>query len=715
MSNKEELSNELAQTLLSLLHALSRADDFGDTLQILAKGAGELLPCDGTAVLWLAGDHLEVLASHGTPAPLRGLTLPAAQIGAAQAALDAARPILLDATSGDTAWQQVPGEEGVRCWLGAPLLAGDWPLGLLEWTASKPARFGPEEMRLAGEIASYVAPLLHRAQLLADARQRLRDTVQAAPLQISPGVDLEVKLQPLVREALDLLGARHAFLFLLADGGQRLRCVAAAGEQRERLMPVSLRGDGSLGSWDLSMHPSPDWLGTGPSDREVLGDLGIHRTLIVPLRSSGQQVGILGVGGPQRGRSFGRDAIQLMTHLASQASVIVERLYDSQAAYDLYDYELVFQSSPLGIAVLTVAGEIQVYNPALSGLVSRSDRSLMGRRLSEFLEWEDGQRLLRALEEVVISGQRRQVDARVPSVQGDSRHVRISLALVRISGQADVSLVAVMEDVTPLKILEKERVEHLRQLREKHNQLQEMDQVKSRFVSNVSHELRTPLAVIKLYATLAGKGRPEKKTHYLQTIEQETHRLETMVENILDLTRMDRQALRVNPELLSATEIVEQVLQVYEETAHRRDIELWNHIEDPLPPLWADRNHLIQMLTNLVDNAIKYTPPGGHVWVEAHKEGSGANRMLEIAVGDTGTGIPEEEQEKVFERFYRGKNNSPNSTGTGLGLAIVRELMSQHGGKVTLRSRAGEGSVFALQFPLHDDGMPANGPEGNGT
>jgi PAS domain S-box-containing protein len=715
VSTRDERSNDLARSLLSLLHALSQAESFQDTLRVLARGAGELLPCDGTAVMWLAGDHLEVLASHGASAPLRGLTLPATQIGAAQAALDAARPMVLDAGDGDADWQQVPGEEGVRCWLGAPLLAGDWPLGLLEWTAWQPARFGSEEVTLAGEIASYVAPLLHRAQLLSDARQRLRDSVRAAPSPVSPGVDLNVRLRPVVRDALELIGARDAFLFLQADGGQRLRCVAASGERREQLMKAVLRGDGTLGSWHLSFNPSSDWLGAGPSDREVMNDLGIHRTLIVPIRSGGQQVGILGVTGPQRGRSFGRDAMQLMTHLASQASVAVERLYESQVGYDPCDYELVFQSSPLGVGVLTLAGELQVYNAALSGLLGRSDRSLVGRRLSGFLAREDAQQLLRALEEVAIGGQRRQVDARVPSAQGDCRHVRISLSLMRMADQTDASLVAVMEDVTSLKILEEERVEHLRQLREKHNQLQESDQVKSRFVSNVSHELRTPLAVIKLYATLASRGRPEKRAHYLQTIEQETRRLETMVENILDLTRMDRQGLRVNPEKLAAKEMVGQVLQQYEESAQRRGIGLRNDIREPLPPLWADKNHLIQMLTNLVDNAIKYTSPGGQVWVAARQEGSGATGMLEIAVGDTGTGIPEDEQEKVFERFYRGNNNPSNSTGTGLGLAIVRELMSQHGGKVTLRSGVGEGSVFALQFPLYGHETTADGQEGHET
>jgi len=164
--------------------------------------------------------------------------------------------------------------------------------------------------------------------------------------------------------------------------------------------------------------------------------------------------------------------------------------------------------------------------------------------------------------------------------------------------------------------------------------------------------------------------------------------------------------LRVHPELLEPEEVITQVLQVYEETALKRGIELQNRTRERLPLLWADKNHLVQMLTNLVDNALKYSYRGGKVWVAAREVEVEGGRHLEIAVGDTGIGIPADEQDKVFERFYRGRNNTASQTGTGLGLAIVQELMARHGGQVTLASEEGRGSVFTLRFPLYQGGAP---------
>jgi two-component system phosphate regulon sensor histidine kinase PhoR len=698
--------------VLELVYEVSLATGFQAVLQTLLEQLWEMVPCDGIAVMWLDGEYLKVVASHGSTAPLRDLSLPVRQVGAARAVVDNGRPIYEEDTAGsELGWHVVPGEEGVRAWLGIPLQVDSWTVGLLELTAQTPYHFDEAEVALAAQIAHAAAPLLYRERLLEDARRTVRDRVDPLLSKDTRIINFGADLKPVVHEALEFTRAKHAFIFAKPEGSGMLHCVAASGELRQRIEGMTLRGDGTLGGWSVPLQGGSGRRGAGPSDREIMADLGIKRTLILPLRVNRAQIGMLGVAEPRR-RSFGRDALRLMTQLASQASLILERAYGQAPEQDQNDYRAVFQSSPLGVCLLTVAGEIQLCNPALARLLRHSGPGLIGRMLSEFLIGDDAQRLTHALEEVNISGQCRQVDARLRRVSGDNRHVRISLSQSRASQAAGGMLVAILEDVTALKVLEQERVRHLAQLREKHAQLQELDQLKSRFVSNVSHELRTPLAVIKLYATLARKGRPEKQDHYLQTIELETHRLETMVENILDLTRMDRHALHVSPELLAADEIVAQVLQVYEETAQRRGLDLRNHVKSELPLLWADRDHLIQILTNLVDNALKYTPQDGRVWVASRVFEDEGQRFLEIAVGDTGPGIPKAEQELVFERFYRGSSNRPESTGTGLGLAIVRELMAEHKGRVTLQSEAGKGSVFSLHFPLYEGGIPEDVQDG---
>jgi PAS domain S-box-containing protein len=702
VDRKPRQARELDKLVLKLVRDISAPADLDGALTALLQSAQELVPCDGVSVMRLDGDHLEVLASTGATAPMRGLTLPVSQMGAVQPLIDSGRYVVIDDAAIDGRWQRVPGEEQVRSWLGAPLVLEGRIIGVLEWTSREPECFGAEDGDAAMEACRTVAPVLHRLQLLDDTRRRLREMAEPRSRSTRQAPDLSAELEPILEEAIEFARARHSFLFLLEARSGPMTCVAAAGPQSDGLRRVTISGDGTLGGWRTRRGRLPAWLGTDRSDREALAELGIENTLILPLRVNSEQVGMLGVAQPLSGRRFGRDAMRIMTHLASQASLILEGVSETHPDLDDCDYEMVVQSSPLGVCLLQMGGEIEACNPALEGLLSRPSRRLKGYGLPEFVHDSDARRLEHALEEVAITGQRQQVDARIRLPQGEFRHVRISLALARVSDSNASNLVALMEDITSLKILEQERVEVLQELREKHGQLEELDQLKSRFVSNVSHELRTPLAVIKLYATLARKGRPEKQAHYLLTIEQETHRLETMVENILDLTRMDRDALQVHPEVLNVGEIIEQVLGVYAETAKKKGIALQNRVTGDLPRIWADKNHTIQMLTNLVDNALKYTPRNGEVWVAASHSYPGDQAMLEVAVGDTGTGIPLEERAKVFERFYRGSANRDSSTGTGLGLAIVRELMTQHGGDVTLESTLGEGSVFTLRFPMGD-------------
>jgi two-component system phosphate regulon sensor histidine kinase PhoR len=223
-------------------------------------------------------------------------------------------------------------------------------------------------------------------------------------------------------------------------------------------------------------------------------------------------------------------------------------------------------------------------------------------------------------------------------------------------------------------------------------------------IVNVSHELRTPIASIRGHAeallieTEGGDSNTSSREtlqNYLTIIQQEAERLGVLVDDLLSLARSDADELRLNITAVNAGEIVEEVYQAMVLLAHReRQVTLVRSVLPTLPPVLADRQRLAQVLLNLVRNAISYTPEGGIVSLTM--EESDANHLV-ITVADTGIGIPQDELDLIFERFYRvDASRARTSGGFGLGLAIARDLVQAMGGSITVESKQGEGSCFRV-------------------
>jgi GAF domain-containing protein len=206
VSTKQSRESDLTEQLLEAVDRINLADDFQGALVALVTEASRLLACDGTSVMWLNGDELEVLANHGELAPLSGLSLPVSQIGASRTALDSNRPVVVPDTAEDPRWRCIPGEERVRAWLGVPLLLGDRAIGLMEWTTREPGSFGDDEAEMTTLLARYAAPILYRTQLLDDTRRRLRELLEPRPTRPAQMQDIGAALQQVTREALDLTG-----------------------------------------------------------------------------------------------------------------------------------------------------------------------------------------------------------------------------------------------------------------------------------------------------------------------------------------------------------------------------------------------------------------------------------------------------------------------------------------------------------------------------
>lgn len=243
--------------------------------------------------------------------------------------------------------------------------------------------------------------------------------------------------------------------------------------------------------------------------------------------------------------------------------------------------------------------------------------------------------------------------------------------------------------------LEQRVAKRTRELAEANAQLQELDQLKSRFVSDVSHELRTPVTSLKLYLDLLEHGKPEKRAHYLARINEQANRMAQLIEDILDLSRLerDRDSLIFSPIDLNA--VLERVVIDLQPRAHAAGLQLTFAPGAGLPQVPGDLNRLLQVGTNLIANAINYTPAG-----EVRVCSYARDHSVVFEVQDTGVGIAPDELPHLFERFYRGRRAGQSGVrGTGLGLSIVKDIVDLHGGRVEVGSEVNVGSTFRVTLP----------------
>jgi signal transduction histidine kinase len=243
-----------------------------------------------------------------------------------------------------------------------------------------------------------------------------------------------------------------------------------------------------------------------------------------------------------------------------------------------------------------------------------------------------------------------------------------------------------------------------REIEEANRKLKEIDRLKSDFISVVSHELRTPITSIKAFAELIlMKPRMpiEKKTKLLSIINNESDRLARLVSDILDLTKIEAGKLSWHITKLSIEDVIQTSVSGIHSLADNKSIVITTSTEHSLPKLYGDKDRLVQVITNILSNAIKFTPQGGRIRIDAHHELSPRPQIL-VSITDTGVGIPAEDIDLIFEKFRRSGDVLTNRTeGTGLGLAISRQIVQYHGGAIWAASTIGQGSSFTLTLPLN--------------
>lgn len=223
------------------------------------------------------------------------------------------------------------------------------------------------------------------------------------------------------------------------------------------------------------------------------------------------------------------------------------------------------------------------------------------------------------------------------------------------------------------------------------------EQIRREFSANVSHELRTPLTTISGYAQMINNGmvRPEDIKMFGEKIERESERLILLINDIIDLSRLDETEKIAYPEKINLKDIAKQVISSLTEAAEKKQVNIYINGSDAV--VTANRTMLYEMVYNIADNAVKYNNVGGKVNISTNTDINGAS----ITVSDNGIGIPEEDRERIFERFYRvDKSHSKKIGGTGLGLSIVKHAAAVHNARIDLKSKQGEGTSITVTFPI---------------
>lgn len=370
--------------------------------------------------------------------------------------------------------------------------------------------------------------------------------------------------------------------------------------------------------------------------------------------------------------------------LAWALSAVVER---ERAANDY-----IVRYLTAGALLVNREGQILLVNPQMSKLCGLAAEDIAGQNIFQLAD-APGSAALRRIVENVSKRPGQLLSSEIVLQGYPAIDLRCSTVPCGQVGDQVLGWIVIAEDLTDIKA---------------------MTRMKEKGLGMLSHELRSPLASLRVMAQVlsgvAGELSDNERERAAVTIEREAGRLSRLVANLLDLAQIEQPDYQVDRKPISASEIASRVTDLFSAPAAERGLALRNEVPRELPAVYGEADRVAQILTNLVDNALKYTPPGGEVRVGAQVD----DTCLEMWVADTGSGLAPEALEIIFDKFGQAPTAQeplPSQRGVGLGLYVARLLAGKHGGDLQVSSKLGEGSTFTLLLPLAQAEASARAPE----
>jgi PAS domain S-box-containing protein len=692
---QEERRRSQEQEILALIATALNTLQVRRAFPILVRGLQELTGCDRVAVVLLEDDRAHYRISVlETPYPVltEGTVLPLSTTPVWDDLLGG-QPRFCPDMGAEVEYEAIRAlyDAGFRSYVSLPLWAGGRVIGALHLVSLREQNFRREQVPVLQRVADALAAAIENERLYRAEREQ-RELAQAlaeSAAVITRTLDPTQMLEQIIEQVARVVPGDAFNVMLVEDGSARI---------------VRWRGYEQFGAEEyvasvvFSIADTPDFremVRTGepvlvpdtdadPHWARIRGLEWVRSYVAAPIVIRGITVGFLNVDGT-RPHQFGPADAARLKAFADQVAIALEnaRLYTelrhyagtleeqvrertAQLAAQYARLEAILRSTGDGILLTDARGEILQANPVAQ------------RWLARDLAPEDARKLQEAIRRVARRAQERPEE--IVELSGLDLEVRAS----PVEGPAgEGAAVVILHDVTQFKTLERLRV---------------------RFISNISHELRTPLTTIKTYLHLL-RGMPELLPEYLDILEREADWQARLVEDVLEISRLDSGALRMHFSPVGLNALAAEVVDAQRLLALAQGLVLEYRPAEAEPVAWGNPDGLRMVLINLVRNSIQYTPAGGRVEVatgEAEREG---RRWATVTVADTGIGIPPDELPYIFDRFFRGERpRQMQIPGTGLGLSIVKEIVDRHGGRVTVESEAGKGTRFTVWLPVAEEG-----------
>ncbi len=371
---------------------------------------------------------------------------------------------------------------------------------------------------------------------------------------------------------------------------------------------------------------------------------------------------------------------KLLNEHSKKLEEIFERLKREKS-----ELETVLSTMNEGVILISENNTVNLVNKAAIKMFKLEDQKNLNRPYWELIRNKD-------LNDAISSVTKRKepLTTEISILHPEERFYKVSINPVNKISSA---IVMVLSDITEFKKVEK---------------------IKADFIANASHELRTPLTSIKGYVETLQDGaysNEKQRKQFLDIINKNTERVINIVSDLLTISELEgkesltykSQTITNELEPINIHQIIQDSFMSFKNKIEEKQIDHKVEIQNPLPLCMGNKFLLEQMISNLLDNAIKYTPSGGKISVRTYSINNIINKEVIIEVSDTGIGIPSEEKERIFERFYRvDKDRSRQMGGTGLGLSIVKHIVLLHGGKIEVKSELGKGSTFTVKLPAKD-------------